>query len=181
MKIKKIAIRSIIFLFVMIIGFYTISESKSELNGQVVDATSIVHHSFKDAKPFSLKDRYGNTVRLSDFRGRTVLMTVWTTWCGECREELETLHHIQHHYPENKLKVLAVNLTTEETSLEDVKHFLGSEPLKATVLFDTKGIVKKRYGIYGIPISFLIDPYGKIIRTFPGVINQKDLDQWLPN
>ncbi|WP_196220084.1 TlpA disulfide reductase family protein [Terrilactibacillus tamarindi] len=173
--------RSIIVLFVMIIGFYTVLVSKSEPNGQVVHATSIVHNSYKDAKPFSLEDRHGNTVRLSDFKGRTVLMTAWTTWCGECREELETLHHIQQHYPENKLKVLAVNLTTEETSLENVKRFLGNEPMKATVLFDTKGIVKQRYGIYGIPISFLIDPYGKIIRTFPGVINQKDLDQWLPN
>ncbi|MBM7644029.1 peroxiredoxin [Scopulibacillus daqui] len=138
------------------------------------------NHAFAKAPSFNIPDQENHMVDLHDYRGQSVLVNVWTTWCKECQDDLASLQNISKKYPHDQLQILAVNMTTDETSLRTVQDYLKKHPLSFPVLLDTKGQVKKDYQVYGIPTSFLIDPYGRIIKTFQGIVTTKDIDDWLP-
>ncbi|WKB35053.1 TlpA disulfide reductase family protein [Terrilactibacillus sp. S3-3] len=140
----------------------------------------VVRNTLQTAPAIKLASNNGKVIQLSDFHGRTVLVTTWTTWCRECGKELETLNELSRQYSPDKLNVLAVNMTSEEASLAAVQRFLKQKSYSFPVLFDTNGQVKKDYAVYAIPQSFLIDPYGKIIHSFQGNVTKDEIGNWLP-
>ncbi|MFC7393083.1 TlpA disulfide reductase family protein [Scopulibacillus cellulosilyticus] len=138
------------------------------------------NHAFVKAPPFKLPDTENQMIDLHEYRGQSVLVNVWTTWCKECQEDMVSLQKISQKYSNSQLQILAVNMTTEETSAKAVQNYLVKNPITFPVLLDKKGKVKKDYHVFGIPTSFLIDPYGRIIKTFRGVVTTKDIQNWLP-
>ncbi|MFC4620121.1 peroxiredoxin family protein [Camelliibacillus cellulosilyticus] len=134
----------------------------------------------RDAPDFTLKTLDGDNMSLKQFRGSSVLVVAWATWCGECLQELETLQKLQKNAGDLSLEILAVNMTSEESSIHDVKRIAASFQPSFPILLDSKGKVEETYHIYGIPSSFLIDPYGKILHVFNGVAHPKDILNWLP-
>jgi len=115
------------------------------------------------APDFSLKTLDGKTVRLSEFRGKkVVLVNFWATWCPPCRSEMPTMQQIYTEYKAKGLEILAINI--ERDSKEEILEFMKELRLTFPVLLDPDMKVTRTYRLIGLPVSMLIDRQG-IIRS----------------
>lgn len=113
------------------------------------------------APDFDLPGLDGQTVRLSDFRGKkAVFLNFWATWCPPCRLEMPTMEKAYQEYKSRGLEILAVSIDAGPKSV--VKNFLQEFKLSFPALLDPKMEVLSLYRISGIPASFLIDKQGII-------------------
>jgi len=110
------------------------------------------------APDFALPSLNGQTVRLSDLRGKAVLLNFWATWCAPCRLEMPTMDKAYQEYKNRDLEVLAVSLDAGSKSV--VKNFMQELKLDFPVLLDPDMEVLRLYRMVGIPASFLIDKQG---------------------
>lgn len=108
---------------------------------------------------FTLSGPQG-TVRLSSTAGNVIYLDFWASWCGPCKQSFGWMNAMQEKYGPKGLRIIGVNL---DGSVEDAKKFLAEHPAKFTVVFDEKGEQPKKFGIRGMPTSFLIGKNGKII------------------
>ncbi|MRS04766.1 TlpA family protein disulfide reductase [bacterium] len=114
------------------------------------------------APDFDLLDRAGQSVQLSDFLGKVVVVNFWASWCPPCREEMPALQAIAAQYADQDLVVLGIN-TTYTDSREDALEFIDELGLTIPILFDETGeVTEKEYGVVGLPVTFWIKPDGKI-------------------
>jgi peroxiredoxin len=87
------------------------------------------------APDFELKTPTGETVKLSDLRGKAVLVNLWATWCPPCREEMQTIEKVYQEYKEQGFTVLAVNMTYQDGPLA-VMPFVNEQKLTFPILLD---------------------------------------------
>ena len=125
----------------------------------------------KTAPNFTLTDTVGKQHKLSDYRGRNVLLTFWATWCPACNKEIPHLIALRNTIGEDKLAMLAAS--NEDPAL--VKKFIAEKKINYTILLDKGNMpkpfgVKRIYGTTGIPCSFFIDAEGKIKLAAVGVV-----------
>ena len=113
------------------------------------------------APDFALEDLQGNTVRLSDFRGRPVLVNIWTSWCPPCRTEMPELQRLHETQGPNGLVILAVNSLTQD-NLNDVRQFVAEQKLTFPILLDSEGAVTVAYRAGTLPMSVFVDRAGQI-------------------
>ena len=114
------------------------------------------------AYDFTLEDLEGNTYKLSDYRGKYVLLEFSASWCGWCKLEIPFLETVYKNTQGKNFVMFTINLDDERGKWEeDVKHY--NLPWK--VISDLKAFespVAKSYNVSGIPMIYLIDPEGKI-------------------
>jgi peroxiredoxin len=120
---------------------------------------------------FTLKSLDGTPVRLTDLRGKVVLLDFWATWCGPCRYELPSIEAISKKYSERNVVVYGVN--NEDAS--KVKHFLDQNHPALATLHDEGGKVHRMYGCRAFPTVLIISPDGKIAAHFVGVRSETEL------
>ncbi len=108
------------------------------------------------APEFQLSDLRGQTVSLSQFKGKVVILDFWATWCGPCRLSMPMLEKLQLEHPKD-LKLLAINL---EEGRDEVRDYVARQNIRATVLLDSEGKVGRIYGSDQIPMQVLIDKKG---------------------
>ena len=125
------------------------------------------------APDFELEDLAGDTVRLSDYRGKVVVLNFWATWCVPCRLELPILEGLPDKYDANDLIVLAVN--QGETQFE-VAAFAEENELPFTVLLDPQMSVGMAYKARTIPTTFVVDADGVIQYKRIGALIPNELD-----
>jgi len=128
------------------------------------------------APDFALRDLEGNEVRLSDYRGRTVLLTFWATWCGPCRLEMPTFEGRYQELKDEGFTVLGLNY---DEPVEDVSAFRDELGLSFPLLLDPGGSVQRLYRIRGYPSSIFIDPQGVVRRVHIGLITEGQLRDYL--
>jgi len=114
----------------------------------------------KMAPDFSLTDINGKQVNLKDFRGKSVLINFWATWCGPCREELPSLQALHEKLSGEDFVVLAINI--DRRNPDRVKKYMKEYSLTFSVPIDPSQQVRKKYYIMGLPVSYLVDPDGKL-------------------
>lgn len=131
------------------------------------------------APNFTLKTLSGDTLSLKDFRGRYVLINMWASWCGPCKKEAPELVKIDQAYPDQKLMILGVNMTSQEMSIQNVKHFVQQKGITFPVLLDRDGKVMNEYHVIGIPTTYLIGPNGKVLHRFRGAITLKEIRKFV--
>jgi thiol-disulfide isomerase/thioredoxin len=115
------------------------------------------------APSFSLEDRNGRTVSLSELRGRPVLIDFWATWCGPCRSTMPEVQRLHQKYREQGLQVIGINI---EGKTEGVLDYLDQSGFSFLVLFDAgnwQSGVAQKYKVSSIPRTFLIDKNGSIV------------------
>lgn len=118
------------------------------------------------AREFEATTFDGKTVRLSDYKGKYILIDFWATWCGPCRKEMPYMEKVAAKYKDNKdLVILGVSL---DKSKEPIPEFLKKYNIDYPQVFDGKGwgnVVAKQYGITSIPMTVLINPEFKVQGT----------------
>jgi len=118
------------------------------------------------APDFSWNDGNGNTVHLTDLKGKVVLLDFWATWCGPCKMTIPHIEAIYEKYKDKDVVVLGINLDTGD--MENVKSFIDQYGMKYLVITDPKSAVAGKYMVNSIPTFFIIDKEGNIAKTIIG-------------
>lgn len=151
----------------------TVPETKTEPAAETTAAAQEEARTLPPSVDFTLQDQYGNTHTLSDYRGKTVFLNFWATWCPPCRAEMPDIQKLYETYPQegdDALIVLGIaspNLG-RETSEEGIKAFMEENGYTYPVLMDTTGEQFMNYGITSYPTTFMIDRDGNVFGYVPG-------------
>ena len=125
----------------------------------------------KPAPDFEAKTIDGERVRLSDLRGKPVLLSFWASWCGPCRRELPSVEKVHQEFKDKGLIVLGVN----DEGKAIARQFSGEAHVSFDTLDDSNTKVYRLYRVRSIPSVFLIDKDGKIVRFFSGAHDEASL------
>ncbi|MCB5161172.1 TlpA disulfide reductase family protein [Marinomonas algarum] len=107
----------------------------------------------------------GKPQSLQDVRGDVLLVDFWASWCGPCRESFPWMTEMQAKYKAQGFKVIAINLDQDKQQALD---FLKEYSPGFTVLFDNNATMPDRFGVIGMPTSFLVDRKGRIRAVHTG-------------
>jgi len=116
------------------------------------------------ATNFTLKDLSGNEVSLSDFKGKVVMLDFWATWCPPCVKAVPELIALHEKYKAQGFEVIGISM---DHSVTDARNFVKDKIIPYTVLM-TDSKVEKQYGVINIPVTFLIDRSGKVVKKHLG-------------
>ena len=130
----------------------------------------------KQAPDFTLKDANGHTVRLSDYRGKVVLLDFWATWCGPCKIEIPWFQEFERQYKDKGFAVIGVAMDEEGWNV--VKPFAQHMSINYRVVVgdDTIGDLYANGGIDALPTTFLIDRGGRIASIHVGLSSKSDFE-----
>jgi len=119
------------------------------------------------APDFELVDAEGKTYRLSELRGRPVLINFWASWCGPCRQEMPAMERIFRQYQSQGFLILAIN-STHQDSQANALAFGEQLQLSFPILFDDNGEVYQKYQVRALPTSFFVTADGIIQEMIVG-------------
>jgi peroxiredoxin len=127
------------------------------------------------APDFAARDMQGRPVSLEQLRGQVVLLNIWATWCGPCREEMPSLQRLHERLGPRGLRVVAVSVdgaSATERAAGDPRRLVGDFAremgLDFTLWLDPSGQVQRTYRTTGVPESFVIDRQGTIVKKVIG-------------
>jgi len=115
------------------------------------------------APDFTLTDLNGSKVSLSDFEGKTLLLTFWASWCPTCRAENKYLAEIYPKHKDQGFEILGVSLDRSKTNWEKAVEKDGITWIQVSDLEGVDSPVATKYGVYATPTTFLIDSTGIVI------------------
>ncbi|NJN82873.1 MAG: TlpA family protein disulfide reductase [Caldilineaceae bacterium] len=116
----------------------------------------------------------GRSLSLSDLRGRPVMLNFWATWCGPCRLEMPDI--VERAVEAEDLVVLAINV---QEDLAPIQAFSREFGMAMPVVQDREGLLRKLYGVRGMPTSVFINRDGEIVDTWSGLLTPDLLDKML--
>lgn len=110
---------------------------------------------------------------LAEYRGQTVLVDFWASWCGPCLRSFPWMNQMSDKYRARGFTVIAVNL---DARAEDAAAFLAQHPVNFTIEYDAQGILAESFGVEAMPSSYLIDASGKIVAEHKGFLTKNTQD-----
>ena len=128
------------------------------------------------APDFTVYDLDGNTVRLSDYIGKPIVLNFWASWCGPCQSEMPDFNDACAELG-GDVQFLMVNMTSGRETLENASSFIEEQGYTFPVLYDTDGNAAETYGIYSLPTTFFIDAEGYAIAQATGAIDRETLQK----
>ncbi|GAB3800334.1 peroxiredoxin family protein [Virgibacillus kimchii] len=153
-----------------------ITSSSPEESEEVVESGKVGLERGDIAPDFELTTLDGETVLLSDYRGKRVMLNFWATWCPPCRAEMPDMQKL---YEEEDIAILAVNMTESESNEEVVADFVDDFELTFPILMDQQSDVMEMYQIQAYPTSYMIDSSGEIQFIALGAMNHDQMLQQL--
>lgn len=120
------------------------------------------------APDFELTTLDGRKVKLSDYRGKKVILNFWATWCPPCRAEIPDMDKFYSSYKDKDIVILGVNLTKAEQDQTSVKSFIKEYRVTYPIPLDKESLAAEMYQVSAIPTSYIIDPQGTIIQKIVG-------------
>lgn len=125
----------------------------------------------KPAPDFTLVDLNGKTWTLSELKEQVVLINFWATWCPPCREEMPSMERLYRSLPRDNFKMLAILNNDDPALAKDFAEKLG---LTMPILDDQANMVGPKYGLTGLPETFIVDKQGILREKFIGAVNWDD-------
>ncbi|SES81449.1 Peroxiredoxin [Oceanobacillus limi] len=113
------------------------------------------------------------TIRLSDYEGKGIMLNFWGTWCGPCEAEMPYMQELYPEYKEKGIEIIAVDLN--DTRL-NVEKFVDKYGLTFPIPYDNKGVVSDLYKIGPMPTTFFINPEGEIVEKIEGGLTLERLE-----
>lgn len=126
------------------------------------------------APDFVLKDLDGKTVRLSDYRGKAVVINFWATWCPPCRHEIPWFVDLQKQYGPHGLQIIGVSM--DETGPAAVKKFADAMGVNYKVVMGDATVARSYGRVRVLPTTIYIDRAGNIVSTVPGLISKQEIE-----
>lgn len=180
--IQRILILCFCFLALVVVGgislYFYLSNSKPEtivdepkpIQAGLADSTSLLPdycNLYTEMPDISFQDVDGNEVKLSDFRGKTLVVTFWASWCPDCHQQFE---HIQDYQKivssrEDAVYILLDKLDNEKETKEQAVQYLNDRKIDMPLYFDNDLQAYAMLGMHNVPTTFFIDPQG-IIRAW---------------
>ena len=121
------------------------------------------------AQDFELPALRGDSVKLSDYRGKVVFLNIWATWCPPCREEMPSMESLYQRLKGREFEMLAVSIDRDGEKV--VSPFAAKYGLTFPVLLDPDSKTYRLYGLTGVPESFIVDKSGVVIYKIIGPQN----------
>ena len=168
------------------IGYHMIDESEFE----IFEENSIDDHGHahddddqqievmainRKAPEFELQTLEGESVKLSNYKGKRIFINFWATWCPPCVKEMPEIQHYFEEHPSDKVALLSINITDLETNRKTVEQFATLHGLQFPILLDEVGEVSKKYEILTIPTSYIVDEKGMIVEEIIGPVTEEFL------
>ena len=124
------------------------------------------------APELTLTDLEGQEIRLSELRGKPVLVNFWAVWCGFCRIELPEMQEVYQEHKDDGFVILAIDVQEDP---DQVKAFVDELGLTFPIIIDDTGVTTRAYRVRGLPTSYFIGPDGIILGKQIGQIDR----QWM--
>lgn len=131
------------------------------------------------APDFELTTITGEEMRLSDYRGKAVVLNFWATWCPPCRAEMPHMESFSVQQRANDVEVVAVNLTTEDRGLSEIESFIEEFGLSFSIPMDVDGDVGSLYQAFSIPTSYIIDREGRVRHKIVGPMDEEMMNGFI--
>jgi thiol-disulfide isomerase/thioredoxin len=126
------------------------------------------------APDFALQSLDGKTMRLSDFRGKAVLLNFWATWCGPCKIEMPWFVELQNQYAAQGFQIVGVAM--DDASKEDISKFAKDMGVNYPILIGKESVGDEYGGVPALPESFLIGRDGKIVDKILGLRGKAEIE-----
>jgi cytochrome c biogenesis protein CcmG/thiol:disulfide interchange protein DsbE len=128
----------------------------------------------KPAPEFALKDIDGKVVRLSDYKGKVVLLDFWATWCGPCKIEIPWLKEFQRKFRDRGFEIIGVSMDDE--GLTVVKPFVKELAINYRIVIGDDTTAQLYGGVDALPTTFVIDRDGKIAAVHVGLTSKGEIE-----
>ena len=174
-KIGLVIVIGLVVLLITNIVIEKIEENKAiNSNLSEVDLTGLNKGDI--APDITMTNLAGEEVKLSDYRGKKVVLNFWATWCPPCRDEMP---HMQKYYDENKEKqnveIIGFNMTFSGDSIEKVEQFVASYKLSFPIYTTFDNNIIDQYGVLTMPSTYFIDEEGRIHGKVIGPLDEDAL------
>ena len=192
MKSKKILILLLVALIVLIGGASVLYDRLGQENApdQLTEQTPTAPQSTQEgtadgsqpgekplAPDFTVYDREGNPVRLSDYFGKPIVLNFWASWCGPCRMEMPEFD-AKYQQLAGEVEFLMVNMTDgARETVEIASRLVEQEGYSFPVLYDTDSHAATVYGVYSLPTTYFIDADGCAVAQATGALDGQTLQR----
>ena len=143
----------------------------------VEDPTGATEAQGSEVPDFTVYDLEGNSHKLSDFRGKPVLLNFWASWCGPCQMEMPDFQKFYESHGD-KVHFVIVNLTDgQQETVETASAFIEEKGYTFPVYYDTDMDAAAKYGVSAVPVSYFIDAEGYFVAWAQGALSADMLQQ----
>ena len=141
----------------------------------VITVSSSVLRQETIAPRFALKDLNGRTVRLSDYRGKVVLINFWATWCPPCRAEMPDLIRLQRQHGKDGLQIIGVTYPPEKKAR--VRRFARSLKVNYPIILGTREFKARFSSEETLPLTVVINRDGKVSEIISGILLREEFNE----
>ncbi len=179
MKNKKTTIILVILTVLVVAGAAVLYNAFSDKVAQDLN-TPITGTQNADAAPdFTVFDADGKAHKLSDYKGKPVVVNFWASWCGPCKMEMPAFQDKWEEYG-SEVEFLMVNLVDHSSeTVKSAQDFLATTDYTFPVYFDTEQSAAYTYSIYSIPTTIFVDADGNLVNKYTGAMGHTTLEQYM--
>lgn len=169
---KKISVTIITFLILVVGSYFYLQTDKKE---KIVkeETPEIGIEVGQQAPDFELFNLSNQPVKLSDYRGKKVLLNFWASWCPPCRQEMPDLQKLFKNN-QTEINIVAVNIGEDKATVFD---YALSNKLSFPILLDSNRSISQQYLVRGIPSSYFLDENGIIINQTVGAMSYQKMTE----
>jgi thiol-disulfide isomerase/thioredoxin len=129
------------------------------------------------APDFTLPTTDGKQLKLSDYKGKVVIIDFWATWCPPCRKGIPDLIELKKQYGSKGVEIIGVSVDQE--TKPDVVPFIKEYKINYPVVYGNMNVYQQYGGIRAIPTSFIVDKEGKIVASHEGLISKSAYENYI--